>query len=178
MESVISDKRMKMVASGKFFERKVASIVNQTIPCKFFLNYEIYSRHLGRGTECDLLVLTSTRVYCVECKNYNGFISARKFKYDWFFASTGRKGRVQNPYLLNRKHVRIMRSAFYERGLNPIEIENVIVVPDGCSINGDDCNIMRLSEFVAKVKFDYESLGKIYNVDSLYKFFKMIKWEG
>ena len=164
-------KREKMVLSGSRFERIVATFVSSSIPCSVLLNKEFMSPRLHRGLECDLIVITSKRIYCVECKNYSGYIAGDMFDYQWRFASSSKIGRVQNPYLLNKKRIRTIRGKFYSRGISPPHIENVIVVPDKCRVHVDsDCNVYNLSAFIESAIMTETLLPDIYNVDNVEKF--------
>lgn len=171
MLNVPQTKRQKMVASGSYFERKVASMIIMSIDCKILINPKFYSHSLHRGTECDLLVISPSKIYCIECKNYNGFISGNKFDETWNFVSSGKLGHVQNPYLLNNKHIRLIRGTFYNKGLRPLEIENIIVVPDKCNIHVEDCNVVNLSELMKRLSYEFRNGKHLYNIDLLEKYF-------
>lgn len=160
-----------MVLSGSRFERIVATYVSSSIPCTVLLNKEFMSPKLHRGVECDLILITSKKIYCVECKNYNGYIAGAMFDTDWRFASSGKIGKVQNPYLLNKKRIRTIRGKFYLHGLIPPEIESVIIVPDKCRIHtSSECNVQNLSSFIETLYSKEAFLPVIYNVDNLEKF--------
>jgi len=168
-------KREKMVASGSYFERKVASTIATSIQCKILMNPEFYSNSLNRGTECDLIVISPVRIYCIECKNYKGFIAGDLYEPTWKFVSSGKLGHVQNPYLLNKRHIRLIRGTFYKRNLNPLYIENIIVVPNKCKIHVEGCNVLSLSELITKLVFEYEHYKPIYNVDTVEKYLNEVK---
>lgn len=180
MELSSSEKREKMVASGTLFERHVSTMIQATVKCRIFVNYEIFSKRLGRATECDLVVVTSNKIYCIECKNYNGYIVGSRFDEKWRFASSGRKGKVQNPFLLNRKHIRLIRGEFYKLGLRPLEIINVIVVPDNCTITGDRCTVndkgglMNLSSLLTMIRMDCQG-QPFYSIQSISMFLSKLQ---
>ena len=168
-------KREKMVLSGKVFERTVASYLYGTVKCSILLNREFLSPRLNKAIECDLIIITPSKIYCVECKNYNGYIAGKMFDKEWRFASSRKIGRVQNPYLLNRKRIRVIRGAFYARGLEPPEIESVIVVPDKCKIHTEhECNVLHLSSLVDSVIRDDKFCNKVFNVDGFERFLSKI----
>lgn len=168
-------KREKMVASGRYFEKKVASMITTSINCKILMNPEFYSNSLNRGTECDLIVISPVKIYCIECKNYNGFIAGNMFEETWSFVSSGKLGHVQNPYLLNERHIRLIRGTFYRRGLKPLDIENIIVVPNRCKIHVEGCNVLSLSELMTKIIFEYEHFKPLYNVDVVESYLNEVK---
>lgn len=176
MSDLNMTKRQKMVISGKFHERNVALEISNTIPCKIILNFEVYSRDLRRGTEVDIVVITPYKIYCIECKNYKGYIAGNKFDYYWTFASSGKRGRTQNPYLLNRKHIRLLRGCFYNKGLTPLLIENIIVVPDACKIHVEGCNVVNLSSLISLLDLDRRTSTPIYNVNGVYRFLESINY--
>lgn len=168
-------KRQKMVDSGSLFERQVASLLNTSLGCKIIFNPRFYSRELGRGMECDLLVLTPSKIYCVECKHYNGFVSGNKFDETWTFVSSGKLGHVQNPYLLNKRHIRLIRGTFHARSLVPLDITSYIVVPDKCNIHVEGCNVVHLSELLGIITFDNKYNKPMFNVDLLERYFNKVK---
>lgn len=170
-------KREKMVLSGSYFERKVASLISNSMDCVIYINSKFYSPSLNRGTECDLVVLTQFKLYCIECKHYNGFIAGERFSKEWKFVSSGKLGHIQNPYLLNKMHIRIIRGTFYKKGLKPLDIENIIVVPDKCKIHVEKCNVMHLSDLMIKLDFDRQCLKPIYNLNSLEAYFNGIRMD-
>lgn len=169
-------KRQKMVASGSYFERKVASLIATNVECKILINIRFYSGSIHRGSECDLLVITPVKIYCIECKNYKGFISGERFAPVWSFVSSRKLGHVKNPYLYNQSHIRLIRGTFYKNGLNPLDIENVIVVPDSCKIHVADCGVVNLSTLVDRIVFECENLKPIYNVKVLEDYFNKVKF--
>ena len=169
-------KREKIVLSGKKHERYVALEIANLIPCRFILNYTVFSRELNRGTEIDIVVVTHSKIYCVECKNYNGYIAGNKFDEYWTFASSGKRGRTQNPYLLNRKHIRLLRGCFYNKGLKPLTVENVIVVPDRCKIHVENCNVMNVSSLLSLLTLEYRTSPKVYAIDKVYNFIQRFNY--
>lgn len=165
-----NSKREKMVNSGKRFELTVASNVRLSYDYPILLNREFFDPRLGRGMECDLLIITPFKIYCVECKNYNGYIAGDLFDIQWRFASTGRKGKVQNPYLLNKRRIRLIRGIFYKNGFKPPRIENIIVVPDNCNIHVEYKNVLTLTDFMNIVRLDSAINKSLYKVDNIANF--------
>lgn len=176
MSTYSNKKRQKMVFSGMFHEKKVATEICNVIDCKVFFNFEVYSRELHRGTEIDLLVVTPYKIYCIECKNYNGYIAGNKFDEYWTFTSSGRRGRTQNPFLLNRKHIRLLNGCFYKRNLKPLNVENFIVVPDICKIHVEGCNVVHLSSLISLLDLDRKTSQNVYNVNSVCEFLNLINY--
>lgn len=165
-----SSKREKMVASGKRFELIVASSLKSIVDYPILLNREFFDKRIGRGMECDLILVTPFKIYCVECKNYNGYIAGNLYDNEWRFASSGRKSRVQNPYLLNKRRARLIRGLFYKDDYNPPKVENIIVMPDCCHIHVDYKHIFNITDFLNLVKLDCVTNKSVYRVDQISKF--------
>lgn len=165
-----NSKREKMVNSGKRFELTVASTIKSNFSYPILLNRDFFDPRLGRGMECDLIIVSPSKIYCVECKNYSGYIAGDSFDIEWRFASSGRRGRVQNPYLLNKRRIRVIRGKFYERGFKPPRIENIIVVPDRCQIHSNYKNVFTLTQFTSLVSFDSAVNKHVYKVSNISEF--------
>lgn len=161
-----------MVGSGVRFERTVASFIESTIDCSILFNREFLSPRIHKYIECDLIVVTSKKIYCIECKNYKGYIAGDAYDYYWRFSSSGKRGKVQNPYLLNMKRIRAIRGEFYNKGLTPPDIESIIVVPDKCRIHVDDEDVivMNLFSLLEVLRIDTDTLPIKFNVVNLEKF--------
>lgn len=162
--------RNKMVYSGKFFEMYVASKLWSEFDYPILLNREFLDNRIGRHRECDLIFVTPFKIYCVECKNYKGYVSGNKFDDKWTFTSSGRKSKSQNPYILNKKRIRTIRSKFYSNNYYPPKIENIIVFPDRCKIHVDINNVYNLSDFITLVRMDSVTMRQIYKSDSICNF--------
>lgn len=163
-------KREKMVYSGKKFEIIVASQLSSIFNYPILLNRQFLDRRIGKGMECDLVLVTSFKIYCIECKNYSGYIAGNMFDEKWRFSSSGRKGKVQNPYLLNKRRIRVIRGKFYENNYNPPKIENLIVVPDNCNIHVDYKAVYNLTDFINIVKIDSVTNKDVYRTEKLSEF--------
>lgn len=170
MKDLSLTKREKMVYSGKKFEIIVASNLSSIFNYPILLNRQFLDRRIGKGMECDLILVTPFKIYCIECKNYNGYIAGNLFDEKWRFASSGRKGKVQNPYLLNKRRIRVIRGKFYESNYNPPRIENVIVVPDNCNIHCDYKNVYNLTDFLNLVRIDSVTNKEVYRSEQLSEF--------
>lgn len=163
-------KREKMVSSGKGFELVVASSIKSVFDYPILLNREFFDYRIGRGMECDLILVTPFKIYCIECKNYNGYIAGDRFDVDWRFASSGRKGKVQNPYLLNKRRIRLIRGLFYNKGYNPPTIENFIIVPDNCQIHSNYKNVLHKRDFLNLLRLDSVTHKYVYKEDQISEF--------
>ena len=163
-------KRQKMVLSGDLFELIVASKIQSLFDYPILIKREFYDDRIHKSMECDLILVTPFKIYCIECKSYNGYVSGSKFETNWRFASSGRKSTVQNPYLLNKIRIRLIRGLFYNRDFNPPKVENLIVVPDYCNIHVGYDKIYNLTDFLNLIKIDSVTHKSIYKEHELSKF--------
>lgn len=170
MKDLSLTKREKMVYSGKKFELIVAFHLRSNYDYPILFNRQFFDVDSHRDRECDLLFVTPFKIYSVECKNYNGYIAGNLFDSKWRFASSGRKNKVSNPYLSNKRRIRLLRGKFYENNYNPPEIENVIVVPDNCNIHVPYKKIYNLTDFLNLVRLDSVTNKEIYKVDKISDF--------
>lgn len=163
--------REKMVYSGISQEIGIANLLRSNgFDYPILLNREFLDPRTGRFRECDLIFITPFKIYCIESKNYNGYIAGKRFDKKWRFASSGRRGEVANPYTSNRTRIRLMRSKFYSVDCYPPYIDSVIVVPDRCKIHCDTGNVYSVSDFISLVKVDSVSMKEKYKVDAVCTF--------
>lgn len=139
-------KRDKMVKSGSKFEETVRFQSKCACVCETRSNFTFYLPRIGRGTECDVIIVTQSSIYCVECKNFNGFISGSEMDLEWVFASSGSKGTVANPVLANNKHIRAIRGLFRKSNMAAPEIKNIVCVPNECRIHTDCKEVMQIKQ--------------------------------
>lgn len=166
-----------MVKSGETFEGTVSVYSLLTVNCIIKNNYRFYSPRIFRGTETDVIIITNSKIYCVECKNFNGYLSGSRLDLEWTFTSSGKKGSVLNPVLSNSKHVRTIRSLLRVSG-NPLyDIESVVCVPDGTQIHTECSEVINLSTFMRVLKRDSE-LPTIYNIEDVSRVLDELKWES
>ena len=159
-----------MVYSGKRFEITIANLLRSDFDYPILLNRQFLDCRTNKSRECDLIFITPFKIYCVECKNYNGYVAGGSFDENWRFASSGRKGNVQNPYVLNKKRIRLIRSKFYSNNSYPPQIENIIVFPDKCRIHVNNKSVYNLTDFINLVKLHSVSMKDCYKVDSICSF--------
>lgn len=160
-----------MVESGYRFEDEVRLQAKYSCSCETRNNYRFYLPRINRGTECDVIIITQSKIYCVECKNFNGYISGYELDLEWRFASSGNKGKVSNPVLANNKHIRAIKGLFRKCGLTPPEIVSVVCVPNECVIHTDCEEVINLNQLVYKLKNDDGgSLNMTYYIELFDKF--------
>lgn len=147
-------KRKQMVLSGNTFEIFVAEYLETKVSCDIKSNYLFYSPRIGRGTECDVLLITDTKIYCIECKNYNRLIDGKWYEPEWYFVSSGKRNYVSNPVLANDRHIRTIKGLLNAEGISDIEIENIVCVPDNCEIRSKCQEVYTLSRLAQKIVMD------------------------
>lgn len=146
-------KRDKMVISGSSFELFVGEILQSTLGGIVLYNYKVHSPRIHRGTESDIIFISDRGIFCIECKNYRGYIAGSLYEPRWRFGSSGRTAFVSNPVLGNYKHIRSIRglSRKYNLGIN--EIHNYVCIPDSCRIHSDCDEVVSLSSLVSKINY-------------------------
>lgn len=169
-------KRNKMVLSGYTFEEIVADEASKVCSeFKILRNRKFYSNRISRGTECDVILITSKNLYCIECKNYNGYIRGNRLDETWVFTSSGYKSRVCNPVMSNHKHIRTIRGIMYYLHKMPLDFENVVCVPSKCKIHSTCSEVMTIGELRSRLLIDEYSVDR-YNVDMIYNFLESISY--
>lgn len=163
----MNSKRFKMITSGRDFEKKVALLSTQSVPSVALRNMKFYFPLIHRGTECDVIVITQHSIYCVECKNYNSYISGNEGDIVWFFRSSGKFGKVSNPVRANDKHIRVIRGLLRKNNADVLNIENIVCVPDGTAIYTNSSSVMHLSRFVRKLMEDSSKIPPVYNMNKV-----------
>lgn len=170
MLDMVLTKREKMLLSGDKFEFVVATKLLSIFDYPILIKRQFYDARIYRSMECDLIFITPFKIYCIECKHYKGYIAGNKFDKDWILASSGRKNTFQNPYLLNKRRIRVMRGFFYKNNYNPPSIENIIVVPDSCAIHSDYKKVFNVTDFINLVTMDSVTNKSIYKERQLAEF--------
>ena len=148
-------KRAKMVLSGETFELFVGENLEILVEdSKVRYNYTFYNPRIGRGTECDVILVNHYGVYCIECKNYSTSISGNCLDETWRFISRGKRSRVDNPFISNYKHIRAMQSALRKVGFDYMPIKNYVCVPDSCRIYSDRDEVVNFSTMLSQIEQD------------------------
>jgi len=123
--------QLKGEAFELLLESKIASIKN--VRC--VTNIKIYSPHLGKLTEIDLLVVTPWRVYCLEAKSYTTSLSGNIEEDRWTGYTRDRSTALFNPIIQNFEHIRSLKYNLLKVGLYLNDIPSAVVVPDTCDIS-------------------------------------------
>jgi hypothetical protein len=112
-------------------ETKIASLKNVTC----ISDVTLYSPHLGKLTQIDLLVLTPWRMYCIEAKSYTTSLSGKIEEDRWVGISKERTTALFNPIIQNFEHVRALKYSLLRNGVYVYDIPSVVIVPDVCDIS-------------------------------------------
>lgn len=171
-------KRSKMILSGEAFELLVGEKLEMLLPdSKVRYNYTFYKPSIGRGTECDVILVNPYGIYCVECKNYSTSISGNSLDPEWRFISRGSKSRVVNPFISNYKHIRAMQASFRRVGFGYIPIHNYVCVPDSCRIYSDRKEVVNYSSLMSRIRKDSLHRVVIKDVNKFVSLIDRIKYD-
>lgn len=111
----------------------------------------------GNSAEIDIVIIHSTGIYVVECKNYNGWIFGSAENKDWTqtFAS-GKKYSFYNPVLQNRYHIKALSSYL---SVPEIYFKSYIVFGEQCELkkipgNSENIIIMKMHSLTNAINTD------------------------
>lgn len=172
MDMSLSD---KMKLSGMSLELAVTAILKDNFKenCEIINNLEFYCNRVDTQVECDVLAITSKNVYCIECKNYTGFIRGEELDLKWSFSSSGKLSTVNNPVLNNNKHIRTIKGLLYSKGFDELNIISYVVVPDRCNIHTKCKEVIHLSELIGKIYEEEKNSKNNLNIENTYK---LLNW--
>ena len=168
-------KREKMLYSGDLYELYVGDEISRQVNCAIRYNYRFYSPRINRGLECYVIVITSHKIYVIECKNYSSFIAGKRLSPMWTFVSSGKRGFVQNPILLNDRRVRTIKGHLYSELHKSYEVSSFVCVPSKCRINSNCDEVVTLPNLISKITFDSFNKPK-YNLEQVSKDIDKIRW--
>lgn len=144
-----------MVLSGNSFEVFVKDEVKALTkaPSIFRSNYTFYDSSISTGRETDLILLKPYGTFILECKNYSAkhssaYISGEEYEADWFFSSSGKRGTVVNPIMLNKRRIRCIQGLFRRFKFPVYNITGFVVVPDSCKVFSQCPNVLTLSNLI------------------------------
>lgn len=169
------DRSDRMRISGAELEIDVSSLVQSHFrdTCKIINNLEFYNNRVGRNIECDVLVITNKCIYCIECKNYNGYIKGEELDLKWSFASSGNLSIVNNPVLNNNKHIRTIKGLMYSKGLGEINMKSFVVVPNRCNIHTECEEVIHLGDLIDRIDKNERKYKDTLNIENT---FKLLMW--
>lgn len=161
---------------GKKWEERLTKIIKYEIgeSCRILNNLYI-PRYNGYTTEIDILLIDDTGLYCIECKNYQGWIFGKKTEKYWMQTfPNGERYRFYNPYLQNKSHVKYLQNI-----ITNAPIYNIVVFSNKCDLKNLtlDENITQEYQFKNLLKW-YREHPKILNnnqIDQIYTYLLRFK---
>lgn len=141
---------------GKAWEEELSKIIIQEIGenCRILNNLYIPKEN-GSTTEIDIVIIDHTGLYCIECKDYSGWIFGKKT--DTYWTTTyrnGEKHKLYNPYFQNENHIKYLKTIIPNKKIN-----NIVVFSDNCKLK----NII-LDENITQ-EYQFRNLLKWYRDD-------------
>lgn len=143
------------VMKGEEFEELVANTISSIFPeGKILRNIIIPNGRNGGTTEIDILLLTVKGFFCIECKNYNGFISKKKGKDNngkMWQISYGKnyKKEFYSPVEQNARHVQCLKA----KNMFPKQyFQSLVLFSDSTKLSdqiASIANVMYLKEAVS-----------------------------
>lgn len=143
------------VIKGEEFEELVATHIRRIFPeGKILRNIIIPNGKSGGTTEIDILALTTRGFFCVECKNYNGFISIpkdEKGKKKWqIHYNKNCKKKFYSPVEQNVRHIQCLKS----KNMFPKQyFQSLILFGDGTKLSPEIASIANVMHLDDVVKF-------------------------
>lgn len=145
---------------------------------KILNNVVIYDLTNNRITEIDLLLLTTSGIYVIESKNWDGIIYGNPFERIWkqFFNKKVKSKNYYNPIIQNNEHINFLIKYL---GIEKNKFKSYIVFPNktnikylkAASINNPYIKVLKIenliSEIIKDLKNDeillsHEEIDKIY----------------
>lgn len=118
---------------GKYGEYMVYKVLSKVKGCKRIVMNPYVPSGSEWTTEIDLVMIHETGLFCVESKNYRGWIFGNEQSKYWTQTfKNGGKYKFYNPILQNAGHIRALRK--YLRGIYEDRIDSVIVFGNKCEL--------------------------------------------
>jgi hypothetical protein len=118
-------------------------------------------------TEIDLVYITTSSVYVIESKNYNGKIYGSSKSKEWSTYIRGRKYKFYNPIWQNNNHIKYLQEV-----LPDIKLNSLIVFSERCQFNKMYANkdlVLKRNDLKARILKDKENEVLSNNeIDELY----------
>lgn len=140
--------RRGLLLTGETFEFRLMSVIKGIFPDAVVLHdLHLESVYLGKETQIDVVVVSSSGIFVLEAKNWKFWIKGDYDDFEWSGLTAERKIiTVFNPYHQNFIHIRALRNAIRQKGVNPVEFKNLIVLPDGTEIESNCTEVVNLSK--------------------------------
>lgn len=154
---------------GALFEASIGNYLQKSLePCYVRYDKSFFSRKLSKATAIDVLVVTDMFVLVVEAKNWSDWIRGTINDFHWLGSSRAKSTmKVISPYWQNFNHVRVLRNAVTARGFRLPPVLNLIVVPDGTTVDTDCDNVCHFSEMMVYIGRMSSGFRTKYNRDEV-----------
>lgn len=166
---------------GLIFENTIKGVLLNNfsdIYIKILNNVVIYDLTNDRLTEIDLLLLTTSGIYVIESKNWNGIIYGNPFERIWkqFFNKKIKLKNYYNPIIQNNEHINfLIRYLNIEKN----KFKSYIVFPNktnikylnATNINNPYIKVLKIEDLISEITKDlkndeillsHEEIDKIY----------------
>lgn len=159
---------------GERFEEFIVDTIHSELDSKHYIcqNLTLYSHLLERDTQIDIVIVTSSRVYCIEAKRFRTTLKGSINDRMW----TGNSGRyytkLYNPVLQNAEHIRCLKREIRRLGFPAPRIENIVCVPNECEILADIPNVLTLGTLISVMENDIKKNPNKVQVDKLSRILK------
>lgn len=146
--------RQALLAIGETFEFIIMSLIRSKFPESIILHdIHLYSYYLNAITQIDIIVICRNGVFVIEAKNWKHWIKGDYEDFKWTGLTDNRKViEVFNTYNQNLIHIRELRNAIRRNGWEPVEFHNLIVIPDGTTIQSNCSEIVSLHQMCEIIK--------------------------
>jgi hypothetical protein len=161
--------RGRLEELGAVFELEIMDYLAEKFPNSIIMhNLEVFCKPLEKDTQIDIIMLTDKNVYLIEAKNWTGYIEGEYNNEHWTGISRARvKMEVFNPINQNDLHIRALRNALRNEGLNPPYFNNFVVVPDGTAIKSTCREVVNKSFLINRITRAEKTLSNNYDKQSL-----------
>ena len=161
---------------GEKFEMLIASNLFKAFkePINLSLSLRVFSMYLGKPTEIDIVLLTSFGVYCIEAKSVRTLLEGSVSDKMWTGHSGKYPSKMFNPVLQNNTHIRALKYALRQLGMEPPDITGIICVPNGCLVESDSSHIYTIGSMFSKLEHDSVTKVKKWDVDLLKRYLDTI----
>lgn len=186
--------------SGSLLEHEIRDILTKNLSdiyYKILSNVVIYDLSNDKMTEIDLILLTISGIYIIECKNWSGTIYGNPSDSRWtqFFNKNVATNKYFNPIMQNENHIKFLIKYL---NIEKEKFKSYIVFPEKTNIkylsatriNNNSIKIIKSPDLVDEIIKDlrsdeislsHEEIEKIYiriknfDIDEIKKYAESIK---
>ena len=144
--------------NGNFFEQEIVNDLYEQFgdECIIIHNKELYCNFLKKNTQIDVILLHRRGAFVIEAKNWKHWIKGDYNDFYWTGKSASKDVmRVLSPVNQNFLHIRSLKNAIRNAGIQPLDFKSIICVPDGTQILSKCTEVCNFSMLAYKV---HESL--------------------